>query len=305
MDWQKPSLGATRHSLPEGESQIVFKSLAGHKKQQQLLSSALAKGKLAHAYVFAGPDNVGKKTIAKKLALELMAVGNSENNFHPDFHEINGQDGIKIEQIRELTYQLSLKPYQAKHKVAVIDCADEMTMEAANALLKVLEEPKAYTYIFLITSNPNRLPKTILSRCQKITFGPVEFSEYEFLLPEKISKDKQKLIDTLAAGKPGLALKIASDESYLEEVDKQEEYFGVFMSDKLTDRLVAAYEIADLETSEIRNVLDAWVLKLQTSLRENPTKQVAQKISQLSEQRKLLDMNVNSKLLLTNLMLKT
>src|SRR5258708_2470083 len=279
--------------------------IAGHRNQIKLLKKAFEAGKLAHAYVFAGPEAVGKRTVAKRLAKEMLGSGTGEEYFHPDFLEIAGADGIKIEQIRELTYKLSLKPYQAKYKVALIDSADQMTTEAANALLKVLEEPKAHTFMILITSNPNRLPKTVLSRSQKITFGTVAFSDYENLLPAKLDREKYRVIETLAAGKPGLALKIAANEDYLEEIASSEQYFEIFMGEKLAERLITAYEIANMETSEIKNLMDNWLLQLQHILHQTATKQVARKISQLAISRRFLEQNVNTKLLLTNLMLST
>jgi DNA polymerase III gamma/tau subunit len=263
----------------------MFEGISGHKKQTELLQKALERGKLAHAYVFAGPAGVGKKTIAKKLGMRMLeegVAGSGERGdyFHPDFLEISSEDGIKIEQIRELIYKLSLKPYQAKHKVALIDNAEQLTNEAANALLKSLEEPKDYTYIFLITSNAHSLPKTILSRCQKINFGPLTEQERQ-------------------------SLNFVPDEAEVEETKAADEYFQIFNSQNLPERLIAAYEIADLEASTIKKILDAWSLKLESLLLLNPAKDLAGKIAALSQSRKLLDQNVNSKLLLTNLMLKT
>ncbi|OGF00652.1 MAG: hypothetical protein A3I07_01385 [Candidatus Doudnabacteria bacterium RIFCSPLOWO2_02_FULL_42_9] len=255
----------------------MFESISGHKRQLELLEKALRNGKLAHAYVFAGPEGVGKKTVAKKLALELIEASSfsdlpklSPDYFHPDLLEINGAEGIKIEQIRELAYKLSLKPYQAKHKVALIDHADQMTTEAANALLKVLEEPKSYAFLFLITSNPNKLPKTILSRCQKITFGPIE------RIPE------------------------VTDETL--EADR---LYKIFMSNSKVDRLISAYDMAGFETEEIKKIFDLWLNQLQQNLQTQASKALAKKVSQVMLARKFLDQNVNSKLLLTNLMLKT
>ncbi len=251
--------------------------IVGHKKQIELLEKAMNNGKLAHAYVFAGPEGVGKQTIAKNLAAQMLEM---HSDFHPDFLEVMSQDGIKIEQIRDLTYKLALKPYQAKYKVALINNADEMSIEAANGLLKSLEEPKSYTYIFLITSNPNKLPKTILSRCQKINFGPLTTEERQQIVSEP-------------------------DEATLEIKNKADEYFTVFNAQDLANKLILAYEVADLETFEIKKVLEAWILKLENMLLQNPQKKLAKKISQLAQARRFLDQNVNSKLLLTNLMLNS
>lgn len=233
--------------------------IAGHKKQIEFLENALKRGKLSHAYVFAGPTGVGKKAIARKIAHELLG---SQADFIPDLLEIDGHEGIKIEQIRELIYKLSLKPYSAKYKVAIIDSVEQMTIEAANALLKNLEEPKPDTIIILITSNAERLPKTILSRCQKINFGPIENS-----------------------------------------VEASDEFYRIFRNNHLEDKLIAAYQIAELETGEIKNLLDSWLSVLQRELQIKASQTLAQKISQVMLSRKFLDQNVNVKLLLTNLML--
>ncbi len=243
--------------------------ISGHKQQLEFLETAMKRGKLAHAYIFAGPAGVGKKAIAHRLS-ELLLEQNAQSGFNADYIEIKGEGSIKIEQIRELIYKLSLKPYSAQYKVAVIENADEMTTEAANALLKVMEEPKSYTVIILITNNASRLPRTILSRGQKITFGPI----------------------------PGV------EEKVFAAVGENMKYYDVFTQSSTVDKLIAAAEIADLETPEIRGLLEAWLMKLELELRQNPTKLAANKISQIALSLKYLDQNANSKLLLTNLMLQ-
>jgi DNA polymerase III delta prime subunit len=197
----------------------------------------------------------------------------NDEKFLPDLLEIDGTGGIKIEHIRELAYKLSLKPYQAAYKIAVIDQADQMTIEAANALLKVLEEPKPYTIIILISSNPNRLPKTIISRTQKINFGPLTPQDQEPQLPEG-----------------------------LEDYEKD---FEIFSSDKMSDRLIMAASLAELETTEIKSILENWLERLMFRLRLNASDDLVIRIKEASKALRYLEQNVNSKLLLTNLMLKT
>jgi DNA polymerase-3 subunit delta' len=108
--------------------------------------------------------------------------------------EVTNDEAIKIDQVRELIYKLSLRPYSAKYKVALIDNAETMTQEAQNALLKVLEEPKSYTIIILVTSNTGKLLRTISSRAQKINFGPVYASDYELVVPQQLEAESKELI---------------------------------------------------------------------------------------------------------------
>ena len=263
----------------------MFEDITGHKRQIEFLSNALRKGKLAHAYTFAGPDSVGKKTIARKLAQQLLE---SSGGFHPDFHEIDGQAGIKIDQIRELVYKLSLKAYQAKYKVALIDAAENLNTEAANALLKTLEEARTDTIIILVTSNPNRLPKTIISRTQKINFGLVEGDEF-----------------VKFGGKPGLARIAQDNPEYAEALEISESYYRKFMAPDLPEKLIVAYEIAELETVQIKNILELWLGNLEKVLQVQAEKSIANKIANVANARRFLEQNVNAKLLLTNLMINS
>jgi len=244
-------------------------TIIGHKKQLEFLDNAREREKLAHAYIFAGPEGVGKKMVARKLALELLGQV-AGDQMHPDLIEVDGVNGIKIEQIRELVYKLSLKPYSSQHKVAIINDAHEMTTEAANGLLKSLEEPKPNTIIILITSNAYKLPKTILSRSQKINFGTVE-----------IEREKT------------------------EEAERSNQWLEVLKTGQLEDKLILAYEIADLETSEIKKTFEMWLGALEKELLIRASKNLAQKISAIGQSYKFLDQNVNTKLLLTNLMINT
>lgn len=261
----------------------MFEGISGHKKQIEFLENAIQRGKLAHAYIFAGPEGVGKRTVALRLAYSLLDENSpspgashhpppeGEGKLRPDLLEIDGRQGIKIEQIRELVYKLSLKPYMAKYKVAIIDAAENMTAEAANAMLKCLEEPKPYTILILVTANPNRLPKTIISRTQKITFGPVEG------MKEETNEESQRAM----------------------------QFYEIFKNGRMADKLIAAYEIADLETAEIKILLEQWLKSLQKELHLNASKQLARQIFQVAQSHKFLGQNANAKLLLTNLMINT
>lgn len=256
--------------------------IAGHKKQIEFLEQAINKNQIAHAFIFAGPDKSDQLAVARKFGQILLCqtvegcgvcaqCKSYVAAINADFIEINGESGIKIESIRDLSYKLALKPYMAKYKVALIDTAENMTVEASNALLKLLEEPKLYTVIILITTNPSKLLRTITSRAQKINFGP---------------SDVKKNIQ------------VRNQEP--EELQKQ---YGIFLGEDLVEKLKIAYEIAEQETSEIKTILDYWLDDLRQRLFESPNRSVSHKINQIIYTRRLLEQNANTKLALTNLML--
>ncbi|MBI4049681.1 MAG: AAA family ATPase [Candidatus Doudnabacteria bacterium] len=276
--------------------------IAGHKKQLEFLENAMERGKLAHAYLFSGPQGVGKRLVALKMA-RLLLNEESQGRFNPDLLEVDGRAGVGIEQIRQLIYKLSLKPYAAPYKVAVIDFAENLTDEAQNALLKTIEEPKPYTVIILITSSPDRLLKTIVSRAQKINFGSVNFDDYQDLLPKKLSPEQKNLIKTFAWQKPGLALKIASDEEFLVVLAKLNGQLSTFLSSDTSQRLLLINELSEIETEELGQTFDFWLNELESQLLHNPDGKTANLIKQLIKARSLLDQSINTKLLLTNLML--
>lgn len=161
---------------------MTFDQILGHECQKEILRRALANGKIAHAYLFSGPDGIGKRLMAMALAraivcLEQRGCGHCracrkiDHQNHPDLHILEPDgNSIKIEQVRILQRDLNLKPLEAPRKICMIEQADAMTVGAANALLKTLEEPRGDTLIILLSAQPNRLLETIRSRCQPLPF---------------------------------------------------------------------------------------------------------------------------------------
>ena len=146
----------------------------------------LSEGRLGHALLICGPARLGKRAVAERLAAHLLGAHGPRSDHlieagtHPDFHVVTLQpnrEGTKlrseivIEQIRELSEKLSLTPQYGAAQVAIVDPADAISTSAANALLKTLEEPQPGRYLWLVASNPARLPATIRSRCQRLEFG--------------------------------------------------------------------------------------------------------------------------------------
>lgn len=192
---------------------MIWSTLRGHDEQVVLFQRAAARGRLAHAYLFAGPEGVGKSRFARVLAQCLFCERTDEADLeacgecppcrqmaagsHPDFFFVGrpaGKKELPLETFlgsderrgREgLCYELSLKPMEAHRRIAVIDDADTMSLESANAILKTLEEPPARSLLILIASNIDALLPTIRSRCQQVRFPPLPESDVAELLREQ------------------------------------------------------------------------------------------------------------------------
>jgi DNA polymerase-3 subunit delta' len=162
---------------------MTYELIIGHERQKDILRRAVSADRLAHAYLFEGPEGIGKRLMALALVRAIFCEnGNGcgdcapcrkvDHNNHPDLHlfEPDGKQ-IKIEQIRELQRELSFRPLEAKKKVCLIDQADKMNPSAANSLLKTLEEPTDNTLIILLSSRPEALLVTVRSRCQRLPFS--------------------------------------------------------------------------------------------------------------------------------------
>ncbi len=169
---------------------MSFDNLIGNEPIKVLLRKNIENNKLTHSYMFVGPSGIGKTLFAREFAKIILCQNNDENcsscksclelanNNNPDLIQIQSQDGkIKIEQIREMQKKVLEKPIISNKKVYIIKDADQMTNEAANCLLKTLEEPPEYITIVLIGTNESLFLNTIRSRCTKILFNKLQLDE--------------------------------------------------------------------------------------------------------------------------------
>lgn len=167
---------------------MSFNNLIGNEQIKIILQNAVQLNKISHSYMFIGQAGVGKTLFAKEFAKMILCQDNNnkpcnkckscmelENNNNPDFILIQPEDDkIKIEQIRNLQSKILEKPIILNRKVYIIKEADTMTQEAANCLLKTLEEPPEYITIILIGTNESMFLNTIRSRCTKILFNKID-----------------------------------------------------------------------------------------------------------------------------------
>ncbi len=172
-------------------------------------------GSVPHALLLSGPVGIGKRTLARAFARKLLAslngqggqLADSEKFFqsgnHPDLHISYLQEEkkeISVEQVRELCSAISLRPYLSTLRVSILDDAECMSVAAANALLKTLEEPRPNTYLILTSSAPQLLPETILSRCQLFPCNPLSDSAVNLLLRERFQYPESSALIDIAAG---------------------------------------------------------------------------------------------------------
>ena len=183
---------------------MTFDQILGHERQKEILRRALANGRVAHAYLFSGPDGIGKRLMAMALAraivcLEQRGCGHClacrkiDHQNHPDLHILEPDgNSIKIDQIRSFQRELNFKPLEAPRKICMIEQADAMTVGAANALLKTLEEPRGDTLLVLLSAQPNRLLETIRSRCQPLPFTSHPDSRIQAELEKQLGIDSKE-----------------------------------------------------------------------------------------------------------------
>src|SRR2546423_1101857 len=172
---------------------MAFKDFSEHEKGIELLQRSLERGRLGHGYLFSGQQIEHLEDLARTLAKTLNCqqplrkAGNAidccdhcpscrkiEEANHADVHWVRPESKsrvITIEQIRDLMQVINLKPTEAEYKVAVIVAADRLNEKAANAFLKTLEEPPARSILILLTTEPQRILETILSRCLRLNFA--------------------------------------------------------------------------------------------------------------------------------------
>ncbi|HFB38887.1 MAG TPA: DNA polymerase III subunit gamma/tau, partial [Oceanithermus sp.] len=162
----------------------TFDAVVGQEHVKEVLRAAIQKDRLAHAYLFSGPRGVGKTTLARILAMAVGCEAGPEarpcgtcahcrrvrEGTHPDVLEIDAASNNSVEDVRELKERILLAPVLAPKKVIILDEAHMMSKSAFNALLKTLEEPPEHVLFVFATTEPERMPATILSRTQHFRF---------------------------------------------------------------------------------------------------------------------------------------
>jgi DNA polymerase-3 subunit delta' len=266
-------------------------NICGHENIVHFLQSAISGDKLAHAYLFHGASQLGKKTVAGKLISSLFCFEDGkrpcgvctncrqvEAGVYPDLYtverEINEKTeklrrDIVIEQVRQLKTKLQQGTMLNGYKVALISEANLLNPNAANALLKILEEPTKNTIIVLVANNISDLPDTIVSRCQTFKFLPVAVPTISHYLSNRSVEDPEALARK-SYGKPGMALSLSKNKELSNRLESNVETFFESIGGDTVKRFSLADTAIDWQKDEVVNVgeLDILLTDWQSVVRD-------------------------------------
>lgn len=324
----------------------------GQQKIINFLEHSIVNDKVFHSYLVIGPEYSYKKILVNSFVNNLLchesnssgkdkipcqkcvACDQFKKGIHPDVFLVKKSEEkneITIEQIRELKQKLSLKGFFDSYKIAIIHDADLINKSAANALLKVLEEPLGKTAIFLLVKNEDVVLPTIKSRCIRLKFLPVSEGELmESVKEEHLGPQKTKEIARLSLGRPRLMKKLLEQEHYENFVEEIKVVFEIIkqepeVSIKTMESKIRSF---DKDKKQIKFFLEKWeiifrdillILKGRSNLITNlfikdeleilaekyTDKKVIELLNEIKEYKNYLKFNINLTLLFNNLILKT
>jgi DNA polymerase III subunit delta' len=317
--------------------------ILGHSQIKGFLQNCISNNTIGQAYLFVGPRSVGKFLTAQYLSASILCESNDKKkpcntcqvcqqikkNIHPDVDILKKEPdkkNISIQQIRLLQHKLSLRSFLTKYKIAIIDEAESLSEEAANALLKTLEEPTTQTIIILVAEHKEAIPSTIISRCQTFQFNLVpSFQIQNWLVMQGVKKSEADNLTHLSEGQPGKAVHFLENPTFLEQHQQRISQLLELVNGSLTERLYLVNNLAVAYESDTISVIDTindWMAAFRDALlyqnninslintynknsiitiaRKYLPNQLREIISQLFTSKQLISRSINVRLALEN-----
>ena len=271
--------------------------IIGHEWAVRQLQVAVARGDVSHALLITGPASVGKYTLALTLAKAMLCEAETEtrpcgicavcrrvdSGNHTDLFLATPEEegrGVKIEQIRELERFLSLTPNESAYKIAIITDFEKANPNAANALLKTLEEPPQYAHLILLASDADTLLPTIVSRSQHLPLRPLDVHTVEqgLIASWNVAPPQAQRLARLSGGRMGWAVQAITQSDHLQQMEEALQTMITLLRSDLPTRFETAGKIAENPT-RLPQTLEYWracwrdVLLLQTQSAEGLTYQ--------------------------------
>ena len=217
---------------PERSSMAGFHDIIGHDRIKDHLQKAIEYHRISHAYILAGEEGMGRKTIARACAMTLLCENSDQepcmkchackqllSGNHPDVIWVTHEKpaSIGVDDVRtQINDTVMIKPYSSHYKIYMVDEAEKMTVQAQNALLKTIEEPPAYAVIILMTTNPEAFLPTILSRCIQLKLRPLKDHIIREYLTQtlQVPENQADIYAAFSRGNLGKAIHLASSEEF-------------------------------------------------------------------------------------------
>lgn len=247
-----------------------MEDIIGHDKQASYFKTILKADMFRHAYLFAGPQMIGKRSFALQLYKKINDL-KENNGFNENLLEIAGynqnKSSIGIETVRSIKKFLSLKPNSNLKKFVIIDDAHQFTDESANALLKILEEPPSYGIIILVSHLPGMLTDTIKSRCEEVRFSvlPDELMEKLDFVKNLSGKNKEFVLK-LSSGRPGCAHSLTVG-GQIKEAENSIEDLRKLLKGGVVERFKYSQKLA--ESENINQTVQWWLDWVAASLKSS------------------------------------
>jgi DNA polymerase-3 subunit delta' len=252
--------------------------LLGHEWAIEILQQHVAQGTQRHAYLFTGPESVGRRSLALRFAQALNCPQRSDSGepcltcktceqigmmMHPDLsvvHSDNVGGMIKVDQIRGLQHGLALSPYDAEYRIALLIRFEEANQYAANALLKTLEGPPPQVVMMLTAESAERLLPTIVSRCELIRLRPLPIPELDAGLQSMLNypAEEAHLLAHISGGRPGYAIRLHEEPDLMSLRNAWLDDLLVILSANRVDRFTYAEKITK-DTQNLREILKVWL----------------------------------------------